>query len=149
MGRILMRPQHLATLYQPGNSSDATPPQAGQLGRKAYLFKPLHCTLNLDHIPVVRAAQRGRDWRDVQTHLGDRSRRNSWKNSSRLSQHSVFWPSWRPVTKVASLKITSRPSPLWPRSQSNPCSRANIINLGTGRGKSPALIPVAACAGVN
>lgn len=141
MGRILMQPQHLATLRRACNSIDATPPQAGQLGRKAYLFKRLPYTLNVDHTPVVRAAQRGRDWHHVQTHLGDRSRSNSWKRSSKLSQHSVFWPSWRPVTKAGSSRITWHPLPQCPRSQSNPCLRASIISVGAGRGAIPALIP--------
>ena len=136
MGRILMQPQHLATGYHRRNSIDATSPQAGQLGRKSYLFKCLPCTLNVDHTPVVRAAQRGRDWRIVQTHLGDRSRSNSWKNSSKHSQHSVFWPSWRPATKVASSRIMWRLSPLCPRSQSNPCLRESITKVGAGRGQS-------------
>ena len=154
MGRILMRPQHLATLYRCGNSSDATPPQAGQLCGKTYLFKRLQRILHVGHIPVVRAAQRGRDWQDVQTHLGDRSRRNRWKTSLKLSQHLAFWPLWRPVTKVGSSKTMSHPSPLWPRSQSNLCSQANTTEHGrllhgSGRGTALALTPVACAKGGN
>ena len=143
MGRILMRPLHLANLYRPRNSIDATPPQGSQLGCKAYLFKPLPCILKVDHTPVVRAAQRGRDWRFVQTHLGDRSRSRQCRNSSKLSQHSVFWPSWQPVTKAGQSKITWHPSPLCPRSRLNPSLRANITDDGAGRGANPALAPVA------
>lgn len=149
-----MRPQHLATLDQAAGSSDAALTQASQTTHKAYLFKPLPYTLNLGHIPVVRAAQRGRDWSVGQTHPGDRSRSITWKNSLKLSQHSVFWPSWRPATKVGSSKITWPQSPLWPRSQLNPCLRASITKYGiavhgTGRGSNPAPIPVARSKGLN
>ena len=154
MGRILMLPQYLATFDQTRGGNDATPPQADQLGCKSYHFKCLRCTLDAGHIPVVRAAQRGRDWQVVQTHPGARSRSSSWKKSSRQLAHSVFWPSWRPATKAGSLKIMSPPSPLRRQSRSNPCLRANIIDHGTtliesGRGIPLALTAVAQIRGAN
>lgn len=142
MGRILMQPQYLATPSRSKTGFDAAPPQASGSANKAYLFKPLSPILDAGHIPVTRAAQRGRDWRYVQTHLGIRSRSITWKNSSNQSQHSVFWPSWRPATKAVSFRTMRPPSPLWPRSPSNPCLRANITRHHAGRGPNPALTPV-------
>jgi hypothetical protein len=138
MGRILMQPQHLATRTSSKPGSDAASPQAGPSDSKAYLFKPLSPILHSGHIPVTRAAQRGRDWPKGQTHSGDRSRSITWKNLSKHSQHSVFWPSWRRVTKAAPLKNTWHPSPRWPRLLSNPSLRVNITDTA-GRVETPAL----------
>lgn len=149
MGRILMLPQHLANADQVQGGIDATPPQARQLDRKSYHFKCLRCTLHADHIPVVRAAQRGRDWQFVQTHPGARSRSSSWKKSSRQLAHSVFWPSWRPATKAGSSKNTWPPSPLFHPLRLNPCLRANTTNHGAGRGHPLALTAVAQNRGAN
>jgi hypothetical protein len=136
MGRFLMHPQHLGDCGGPSGGFDATRSQTPQSLRKSYLFKPLPYTLHLGHIPVANTSQGGRDWSPRQTSAGLRSRSNTWKNSSNQSQHSVFWPSWRPVTGGAQSKNTWPPSPWRHLSRSSRCLAASITDYTAGRGQS-------------